>query len=104
MDFLLILMLGIGFSFTLVQATRKRLTYRMRLTSSVISITIACYLVITGVMYLAAFMGSILGESWESGIPLGVISFIGLAISYRLIKTDLRTWRWYRETASHGDD
>ena len=104
MDFLLILMLGIGFSFTLVQAARKRLTYRMRLTSSVISITIAGYLVITGLLYLAGFLSRILDESWESGMPLTIISVFGLAVAYRLIRTDLRTWRWYRETASHGDD
>jgi hypothetical protein len=79
-------MILVGFAFTLIQGTRKRLTYRMRLISSAISLTIAINLIAMGVMYIVTKMTVF--------VMLGGLS---LFLAYRLVRTDIKTWRWFRE-------
>ena len=82
-------MLALGFAFIFIQVSRKELTYRMRLVSSGISLSLAGYLIVMGVMHVFTGIQSYI-----------IVSLFGFLVAYRLIRTDLKTWRWFREKSS----
>jgi cytochrome bd-type quinol oxidase subunit 1 len=90
-SYALMAMLIIGFAFAIIQGARKKLTYRMRMVSSSISLVLAIYLIVVGSMYILS--GTML-------IPLGLLS---LLLAYRLVRTDVKTWQWFREQAGTSD-
>jgi len=82
----LVVILVVGFAFTLIQGMRKRLTYRMRVASSVISAAIAVNLISVGVVYMRTRM-----------LVFVILGLVSLLLAYRTIRIDIRTWRWFRE-------
>lgn len=78
--------IGAGIVFALVQTHRGKTTYRSRLVSSAISLSLAAYF-IAEVVYSATVMSPFL-------LPITVVY---LLLAYRLVTTDLRMWRWFGE-------
>lgn len=82
--------LGAGFVFALVQGHRGKNTYGSRLMSSAISLSLAVCFIAQTAYYLTAI-----------SLAMSPLAIVCVLIAYRVVATDLRMWRWFEER--HGD-
>lgn len=76
-----------GLVFTVVQGHRKRVNFLTRATSSAISLVLVGYFLSASICLLLLLKPS----------PyLAVLMPLHLILAYRLLRTDLRMWSWYR--------
>ncbi len=76
-----------GLVFTVVQGHRKRVNFLTRAASSAVSLVLAGYFLSAAIYLLLPLKPS----------PyLAVLMPLYLILAYRLLRTDLRMWSWYR--------